>query len=248
MASNPAPEKAPTHTKPAAGQPSAGSAVAAPDWERIELDFRAGILSLREIAANNPGTNHVAITRMARKEGWVRDLTAKIKAKADELVTRQAVTPAVTAERAVSERRIVDANAQAAAGIRLSHRKDIHRKRAIVSRLMDELEAQVGPENAALLADLGEIMREPDDNGQDKRNDLYRKIISLPERAKTAKTLAETLRMAVDMERQAFGMDAKDADKPQPGAAGYVPPSITVTHVHPPPRRPDDDDDEDISA
>lgn len=247
MASTPAPDKAPTHTKPAAGQPSAGSAVAAPDWERIELDFRAGILSLREIAANQH-VSHQAIAKRAKSAGWDRDLGAKIKARADALVDKALVDGVVDAGRVATERQVVDASAQAAASIRLSHRKDIHRKRAIVSRLMDELEAQVGPENAALLADLGEIMRAPDDSGQDKRNDLYRKIISLPERAKTAKTLAETLRMAVDMERQAFGMDAKDADKPQPGAAGYVPPSITVTHVHPPPRRPDDDDDEDISA
>ena len=95
--------------------------------------------------------------------------------------------------------------------------------------------------NAALLAGLGEVMRSPDENGQDKLNDLYRKIISLPERAKTAKTLAETLRIAVDMERQAFGMDAKGADGATPGAAGYVPPSIRVVHVTAPVRQEDDD-------
>ena len=211
------------------------------------MDYRAGIKSLRQIAGDSC-ISEGAIRKRAKRDDWTRDLSARIQDKADQLVRTEAVRSAVRNEAKASERQVVDANAHAAADIRLGHRKDIHRKRAIVSRLMDELEAQVGPENAALLADLGEIMRAPDDSGQDKRNDLYRKIISLPERAKTAKTLAETLRMAVDMERQAFGMDAKDADKAQPGAAGYVPPSITVTHVHPPPRRPDDDDDEDISA
>ena len=136
---------------------------------------------------------------------------------------------------------MVEANAQDQASVRLSHRKDIQRKRAIVASLMDEMEAQVGPEKAALLAGLGEVMRSPDDAGQDKLNDLYRKIISLPERAKTAKTLAETLRIAVDMERQAFGMDAKGADGATPGAAGYVPPSIRVVHVTAPVRQEDDD-------
>ena len=243
MASKPAPDKAPTHTKPAAGQPSAGSAVSAPDWERIELDYRAGVKSLRQIAGDN-SISEGAVRKRAKRDDWTRDLSARIQDKTDQLVRTEAVRSAVRSEAKASEREIVDANAHAAAGIRLAHRKDIHRKRGIVARLMDELEAQVGPENAALLADLGEIMREPDDNGQDKRNDLYRKIISLPERAKTAKTLAETLRMAVDMERQAFGMDAKDADKPQPGGPGYVPPAITVVHVNPPPRPVDEDDDE----
>lgn len=182
-------------------------AKSAPDWERIELDYRAGVMSLREIAAQHPDTNHVAIARKAKSEGWTRDLSERIKAKAEDLVTRAAVTADVTANRAVTEKQVVEANAQDQASVRLAHRKDIHRKRSIVARLMDELEAQVGPENAALLADLGEMMRSPDDAGQDKLNDLYRKVISLPERAKTAKTLAETLRITVDMERQAFGMD-----------------------------------------
>lgn len=211
------------------------------DWERIELDYRAGAMSLREIAANHPGTNHVAIARRAKTEGWTRDLSERIKAKAEDLVTRAAVTADVTANRAVTEKQVVEANAQDQASVRLSHRKDIQRKRAIVASLMDEMEAQVGPENAALLAGLGEVMRSPDENGQDKLNDLYRKIISLPERAKTAKTLAETLRIAVDMERQAFGMDAKGADGATPGAAGYVPPSIRVVHVTAPVRQEDDD-------
>ena len=224
------------HTPPSSPAPGGKApSTKAVDWERIELDYRAGAMSLREIAANHPGTNHVAIARRAKTEGWTRDLSERIKAKAEDLVTRAAVTADVTANRAVTEKQVVEANAQDQASVRLAHRKDIHRKRAIVARLMDEMEAQVGPENAALLADLGEIMREPDENGQDKRNDLYRKIISLPERAKTAKTLAETLRITVDMERQAFGMDAKGADA-TPGAPGYVPPSVQVIHVAAPVR------------
>ena len=229
----------PQTTPPAPG--GKAPSTKAVDWERIELDYRAGAMSLREIAANHPGTNHVAIARRAKTEGWTRDLSERIKAKAEDLVTRAAVTADVTANRAVTEKQVVEANAQDQASVRLSHRKDIQRKRAIVASLMDEMEAQVGPENAALLAGLGEVMRSPDENGQDKLNDLYRKIISLPERVKTAKTLAETLRITIDMERQAFGMDAKGADGATPGAAGYVPPSIRVVHVTAPVRQEDDD-------
>ena len=224
-------------TEPADPPKAAGKA--APDWERIELDYRAGIKSLREIS-DGSGVSHVTISNRAKKAGWVRSLTAKIQAKADDLVNKAGVNSCVNAVNAVSERQIVEVNAEAIATIKLAHRKDIHRKRAIVARLMDELEAQVGPENAVLLADLGEMMRSPDDAGQDKLNDLYRKIISLPERAKTAKTLAETLRITVEMERQAFGMDAKGADATS-GAPGYVPPSVQIIHVAAP-RREDDEE------
>ena len=186
----------------------------APDWEKIEADYRAGILSLREIAEAHPGVNHVAITRRAKREGWSRDLSAKIRAKADALVTERTVTADVTAERRVSERDIIDANAQAIVSVRLAHRKDIQRSRSITMRLLEELELQSGRENAELLEQLGELMRREDDRGQDRLNDLYQKIISPPGRAKTMKDLGESLRVLVTLERQAFGLDDKD-QKPQ---------------------------------
>lgn len=186
----------------------------APDWEKIEADYRAGVLSLREIADANPGVNHVAIARRAKRDGWSRDLSAKIRAKADALVTDQAVTADVTPRRAISEREIIDANAQAIVSVRLSHRKDIQRSRRITMGLLEELEQQTGADNVALLEQMGELMRSEDDKGQgqDKLNDLYRKIISLPGRAKTMKDLGESLRVLVTLERQAFGLDTAGLD------------------------------------
>ena len=204
------------------------------------LDYRAGIKTLRQIAGEN-GITEGAIRKRAKRDDWTRDLSERIQEKAEQLVRNEAVRNLVRKESSVSERVLVDANARAIADVQLAQRKLIQRKQAIVESLMQELEAQVGPENAALLADLGDMLRNPDEYGQDKLNDLYRKIISLPERARTAKTLAETLRIAVDMERQAFGMDAKGADGAAPGTAGYVPPAIRVVHVTAPARQEDDD-------
>ena len=45
------------------------------------------------------------------------------------------------------------------------------------------------------------------DNGSDKLNDIYRAVIGLPDRSRVAKQLAETLRIAIDLERREFGMD-----------------------------------------
>lgn len=188
-----------------------------PDWERIELDYRAGIKSLRQIAEGH-GITEGAIRKRAKRDDWTRDLSERIQDKAEQLVRKETVRTAVRTESA-TERQVVDANAQAVADVRLSHRRDIQRKRSIVTRLMDELERQIGPETAAMLDELGDMLRNPDDAGQDRLNDLYRKIISLPERAKTAKTLAETLRIAVDMERQAFGMDKEAPTQADPLAS-----------------------------
>lgn len=200
----PAPRK--NTKKPVAPEKAAGISAPAPDWERIELDYRAGIKTLRQIAAEH-GISHVAINKRAKRDGWVRDLGAKIQAKADELVTKTLVTSLVTTETKVAERQIIEANAQAVADIRLAHRHDIHRARRLTNSLLDELEQQTDPETLALLRDLGEMMRRPDERGQDKLNDLYHRVIELGERSKTMKVLTESLQKQVDMERTAFGMD-----------------------------------------
>ena len=199
----------------APGTKEAGKA-APVDWERIELDYRAGIKTLRQIADEN-GITHGAINKRAKRDGWERDLSEKIQRKADALVSKAAVSSEVSKETRAAERAVVDANAQAIADVRLAHRRDIHRARRITNALLDELEQQANPEIVALLEQLGENMRAPDENGIDRLNDLYHKVISLPERSKTMKTLSESLRMLVDMERTAFGMDKQDDDhKPDP--------------------------------
>lgn len=174
------------------------------DWERIEADFRAGILSLREIAAANPGVSHMTVKRRATKEGWSQDLSAKIAAKAEELVTRRAVTGAVTAERTVTDKQIVEVNAAAIASVRLGHRKDIVRFRNVALDLLAELESETG--NAELFQDLGNFLRQEDDKGQDKRNDVYQKVISSVGRIDGVKKLAEVLKILIGLEREAYGI------------------------------------------
>lgn len=180
-----------------------------PDWERIEADYRAGALSTREIAQAH-GISHTAINKRAKAKGWTRDLSAKIKAKADALVSKSEVSGGVSSGNQVSEAQIVDGVAQAVASIRLAHRGDIRRSRALVIALLAELEAETGDTEA--LSKLGEILRNPDDNGVDRLNDLYRKIIALPSRVDTAKKLSEALKNLIGLEREAHGLEtAPDA-------------------------------------
>lgn len=107
------------------------------NWEKIELDYRAGVKTLREIASDHDIT-HAYIKKKANQEGWIRDLTAKIKAKADALVTKSAVT----AELPIKESEIVDANAVTNATIQIKQRKDITRMREVVAKLVEELDQQ----------------------------------------------------------------------------------------------------------
>ena len=207
-----APKKAPSTAKtktPAAPKKPAGAAVpvkAQPDWERIELDYRAGIKTLRQIADEH-GITHGAINKRARRNGWERDLSGKINAKADALVSKALVSTPVSTESQIAERQVIEAAATAVADIRLAHRHDIRRARTLTNALLNELEQQTDPNTLTMLQELGELLRREDDNAQDRRNDIYMKVISLSERSKTMKTLADSLRLVVDMERTAFGMD-----------------------------------------
>lgn len=182
----------------------------APDWERIEADFRAGLLSVREIATSQ-GITHTAIQKRAKAGGWERDLSAKIKAKADALVAKREVASQVATERAATDQGIVDANAQVIAGIRMAHRTDIARSRALAMAMLQELEIETG--DVDLFEELGELLRSEDDKAQDKRNDIYRKVISSAGRVDNMKKLADTLKTLIGLEREAYGIvDAQKID------------------------------------
>lgn len=175
----------------------------APDWERIEQDYRAGVLSIREIAGRH-GVSHVAIGKRAKAQGWERDIAAKAQAKADALVTRRMVTSQVTTQKAVTERVLIEATAQVIADVRMRHRGDIGRALSLSMKLLAELEGQT--DSLELLEQLGELMRSDDERGQDKRNDLYNKIIATPSRIDSVKKLSETLKNLIGLEREAYGL------------------------------------------
>lgn len=183
----------------------------APDWERIEFDYRAGVLSLREIAANQ-GVSHQAVAKRAKAGGWDRDIAAKVKARVDSMVAKSLVDSPVDSKSVATEKQVIDANAAAIVQVKLSHRKDIGRSRAIVMSMLEELELTCGPENAELLAELGELMHEPDERGQDKRKDLFDKLLSLNGRSVTMKNLAESLKGMVALEREAFSLNTAPPD------------------------------------
>lgn len=181
-----------------------------PDWEAIESAYRAGVMSLREIASQH-GITHGAINKRAKKEGWERSLKEKINQKAEALVSKREVSTKVSTEKTISERILIEANAEVIANVRMEHRGDIRRARELTNNLFDELSAECA--DVPALRKLGELMFSPDDNGRDKLNEIYHSIISLPERVKSAKSLSETFKNLVGLERQAYGLDDVQPNK-----------------------------------
>ena len=182
------------------------------DYERIEAGWRAGIKSPSQLAAEytaqtGVSVSHAAIIKHFKKLGVTRDLSAKVKAKADSMVMEAMVTGKVSVVTTKKDAEIIDQSALIVANVQISHRQDITRSRSLVMNMMAELEAICGTENAPLLVELGDMMRRPDQHGQDKFNDLYQKLVSLPGRAKTMKDLGDSLKTMIGLEREAFNMN-----------------------------------------
>lgn len=170
------------------------------DWAAIEPDWRAGIKSKKQLAAEY-GVSRAAMDKHFAKRGVERDLSAKIKESANAKVTRDAVTQQVTFESHVTEREIVEANAELQANVIRSHRHDITRYRALCSDLLEEIELQTG--ERVTFEQLGEIMAE---ESTDRMNALFQKALSTPTRVDAVKKLVDTLKVLIGLERQAFGI------------------------------------------
>ncbi|MCH5583126.1 hypothetical protein [Pseudomonas syringae] len=180
-----------------------------PDWELIESLYRAGLLSVREIAAAQ-GVSHTAIQKKAKAGSWERDLKAKIKAKADALVAKAEVAKQVATERVATEQGIIEGNAQVVADIRMAHRKDISRSRRLAIKLLEELEGMT--DERATLQELIAQLKEGED-ADTAMLDLATKMMSLPNRTKIMKEIAEALRVLFALERQAYGIDDTTAEE-----------------------------------
>lgn len=126
-----------------------------PDWEAIESAYRVGVLSVRAIAERN-GLTDGAIRKRAKKEGWSRDLTEKVKLATSEKLASAPVRTDSPRTRLRTDDEIVDAASDEAAAVVISHRTGLSRWRAIADKLcmaltnLDIVEDNLGDFSRAL--------------------------------------------------------------------------------------------------
>lgn len=175
------------------------------DWEGVERDYSAGLLSLRELADKH-GTKESSIRYKANQKDWSRDLSKKIEQKTNEKLRKTELRTELRSEKAISEKEIIEVNAQAIVNIKLAHRGDIRKSKNIVNALFDELELTT--DNRELFEQLGELLRQESESGQDKLNDIYKKCISMPQRIDGVKKLTDALKTMIGLEREAYDITA----------------------------------------
>lgn len=177
------------------------------DWLAVEADYRPGILSNRDIARKH-GCTEGGVRRKAKKEGWVKDLSAKIESKADDIVRREAVR---TAYADATEADIIDANANKSAGIQIAQCKEVRGIKGIALRLFEELQDQT--ESVDEYVKLSEILASNNSEAMQRR---FNKVADFSGRVDNMKKLTETVKTIIDLERKVNKIDTdpfSDADK-----------------------------------
>ncbi len=157
------------------------------DYGRIEPGWRAGKLSVQQLADEYLGDTGQSVTVQAinkhfKNLGIPRDLSAKIEAKAAAMVQTAMVQGKVQidgTETLPADAAIIASAATTSANVQLSHRADIRRFRERAAEYEAELEKCSGDD--------------------------------LAKRAIIFKNLSETLCKLITAERDAYGMDKSSA-------------------------------------
>ena len=135
---------------------------------------------------------------------------------------RAMVNSMVNTERQVSDKTLIEVAAATQTSIILEHRRVIGRIRVIFMSLLAELEALTS--HKRLFEELGEVMKNGDLD-QDRRNELYNRVIELPMRIASMKKLVEIVKTLIGLERETFGIDGRTGvDEPANS-------SITISFV-----------------
>lgn len=176
-----------------------------PDWELIEFHYRAGVLTVRQIAKEF-GISHTAIQKRATKLMWERDLSEKIRQTTQNKVATQVVAKSVAMETKLSEAQVVKGYSEIAASVDLEHREAIALTMGTVYGQAKEIAALGDPRFKDKLEALAVSM-----TGlvTDREIDLFRQVISLAGRVKLSKEVASAHGIYIPLQRKMFGLDAE---------------------------------------
>lgn len=179
------------------------------DWESIERDYRAGVLSIREVAKIY-GITDTAIRKKAKAEKWQRDLTDKVAEKVRADLVRDAVRTTDAKADARTEKEIVEGAAAMVVQVVREHRAGINSGRGIVSLLMSQLTDVAGKRDDFEAA----IALETEGDKTSDRYNRLMKAVSIPAHASTVRDLSTAMKNLIFLERQAFNIgnesDGKD--------------------------------------
>ena len=164
------------------------------DWEAIERLYRAGQLSIREIAKKH-GVSDTAIRKEAKARGWERALADQVRKAVREKLVRSDGSQPSSQEQRANDREIVEGASLLGFQVVQSHRRDITQLTAISNILATRLAAVLNgdPVDGRCLGD------------KESPGDLLEKLTRVRARL-------------IPLERQAYNLDAEERDPSDPDA------------------------------
>mgnify|MGYP001615101115 CR=1 FL=1 len=175
------------------------------DWEAVEREYRAGVLSIREVGRIH-GVSDKAIRNKSKELGWERDLTAKVNEKVRNELVRNESAPADLKQ---TEREIIEVAAATVVQVVRGHRGRIKQGSDLVELLTKQLTDVAGKRDEF---ERGIEIECADDKSQERMARLMR-AVSLEKHAAIAVNLANATKVWVGLERQAFSITDVADDK-----------------------------------
>lgn len=187
------------------------------DWEAVEADFRAGILSGRKVAEKH-GVAYSALRTKAKKAGWTQDLSKMVEHATKAAMIEKAQSDARASSKGAGigaeKAQTVISGVQAAVNQRVEvltrHQAAARAGADLAAGLIDEL-VQVSKEKVNLEA-LADALVKASGGEIDMvaAASEIRKLTSVGSRAATLKTAVEALGKAIDKEREAHGIKPEE--------------------------------------
>lgn len=165
-----------------------GSSGRPTDWEAIDREYRAGQLSVSEIARQY-GVSEGAIRKRAKRDGWTRPLAKAVRETVREKLVRADGTSSGTSGQRATDGAIIEAASLRGLEVVTSHRRDLTQLHGIKRILADRLAAHLN----------GETPDGPGIGEKESAGDLLEK-------------LARVTARLIPLERQAFNLDEGGGD------------------------------------
>lgn len=196
----PTPETPPPIKKRKKGEPV--------DWQAMQPFYCAGVLSNRQIGEMF-GVSHTAVANKAKELGWERDLSDRIAAHTERkmlVATAELSNPVAVESRKLTENALVETWTDAVVKVRMGQNERFARVAKLCMNMFEELEEQVAAR--PLLNELADLMVRPNEQGIDRLNDIYRKVIEFPGQVRAMKDLADVIGQLTAWETRAFRLDS----------------------------------------
>ena len=173
------------------------------DWLDVERMYRAGQIKMVDVAKYYE-ISSAAISMRAKKYGWSRDLTKRVRRQVEhDLIA--GVKPTRYRDKEMEDREIIKKAAKTGVEIVRQHREQLSRGHNLIGRMLAELE-----NTTTHLKEITEWVNVEENDK--KRQRLLNQALSIRMRASVMRDLSAAISRFQPLERKAFNLDERSGE------------------------------------